>query len=422
VEEEFVISGTANVYDWAADGSLTVKTPNAPYSTRILVRRPADRARFSGHAIVELMNPARRFDWAMMSGYVRDSLIEHGDAWVGVTMPASVKALQKFNPARYPSVSFANPDPSETCAAGRGNAAATSDDEEGLRWDMITQVGAALKNASGLNAKYLYLTSQGADVQTYAAAIQTHATLENGKPVYDGFLIKTPGSVGRIRRCAPAVPKGDPRQAIRNIGVPVIEVAAQGEISDDYRRADSDEPRDRFRIYEIAGAAHIDKWAYRELPVMEDQLAATGAPGQGTPAWPFTIHCDPEIPLQDHPLLKYIFDGAFVNLEQWASKGVAPPKAERIAIKDGVASGGVRNPYVDVPAATYTTNSPGPGTCRELGSTIPFDRARLESLYGSSGKYAAQVAESVDRMVKERWITESDGKKIKAEAAARFGK
>ena len=80
VEEEFIVSGTANTYDWAADGSLTVKTPNAPYSTRILVRRPADRARFSGHAIVELLNPARRFDWAMMSGYSRDSFIEHGDA------------------------------------------------------------------------------------------------------------------------------------------------------------------------------------------------------------------------------------------------------------------------------------------------------------------------------------------------------
>ena len=30
VEEEFIVSGTANVYDWNADGSLTVKTPNAP--------------------------------------------------------------------------------------------------------------------------------------------------------------------------------------------------------------------------------------------------------------------------------------------------------------------------------------------------------------------------------------------------------
>ena len=93
--------------------------------------------------------------------------------------------------------------------------------------------------------------------------------------MYDGFLVKTPGSVGRIRRCAPAIPKGDPRQTIR-VSVPFVEVVAQGEISEDYRRADSDQPNDRFRIYEVAGAAHIDKWAYRELPIMQDQLAAIG--------------------------------------------------------------------------------------------------------------------------------------------------
>src|SRR6185437_12704014 len=97
VEEEFIVSGKANVYDWEADGSLKVKTADAPYATRILVRRPANRSRFSGHVVVELLNPARRFDWAMMSGYVRDSLMERGDAWVGITMPGSVASLAKFN-------------------------------------------------------------------------------------------------------------------------------------------------------------------------------------------------------------------------------------------------------------------------------------------------------------------------------------
>src|SRR5687767_5992569 len=53
VEEEFLVSGTANVYDWVADGSVRVKTPNAPYTTRILIRRPANAARFSGNVIFE---------------------------------------------------------------------------------------------------------------------------------------------------------------------------------------------------------------------------------------------------------------------------------------------------------------------------------------------------------------------------------
>src|SRR5215467_11706759 len=55
VEEEFIVTGNANVYDWAADGTISVKTPNAPYGTRILMRRPADAKKFSGTVIVELL-------------------------------------------------------------------------------------------------------------------------------------------------------------------------------------------------------------------------------------------------------------------------------------------------------------------------------------------------------------------------------
>src|SRR5580698_9437460 len=45
VEEEFLLSGNANLYDWDADGNLSVKTEKAPYTTRILVRRPAQESR-----------------------------------------------------------------------------------------------------------------------------------------------------------------------------------------------------------------------------------------------------------------------------------------------------------------------------------------------------------------------------------------
>jgi hypothetical protein len=58
--------------------------------------------------------------------------------------------------------------------------------------------------------------------------------------------------------------------------------------------------------------------------------------------------------------------------------------------------------------------TPGPGTCRELGRTVPLSWQRLEALYGSHAKYAAKVSQVVDRMVKDRWITESDGQRIKA--------
>src|SRR3954463_4933438 len=43
VEEESLVSGTANVYDGGADGKPVVRTPDAPYTTRVIVRRPIKR-------------------------------------------------------------------------------------------------------------------------------------------------------------------------------------------------------------------------------------------------------------------------------------------------------------------------------------------------------------------------------------------
>jgi hypothetical protein len=58
VEKEYFVSGCANVYDYASNGGLKVRTAGAPYTTRILVRYPADPRKFSGNVIVELLNPS----------------------------------------------------------------------------------------------------------------------------------------------------------------------------------------------------------------------------------------------------------------------------------------------------------------------------------------------------------------------------
>jgi len=108
-------------------------------------------------------------------------------------------------------------------------------------------------------------------------------------------------------------------------------------------------------------------------------------------------------------------------LDEWVTNGVVPPKAARIETKDGAlvidefghAAGGVRNPWVDAPLETTVTSSPGPGTCRELGHAIPFEAARISGLYPSAKDRANKVNDSVDRAVRARYFTESDGKKMK---------
>jgi hypothetical protein len=431
VEEEFLLSGTANVYDWAADGSVSVKTPNAPYTDRILVRRPANASRFTGTVIVEIPNTARRFDWYMMWSYAHEAFMDNGYAWVGITMPGAVESLKAFDAARYGALAMANPTPGAPCpGAGKGGP---SNLEEGLRWDIFSQVAAALKSSqpgqpmAGFKVERVFMTTQGGDITTYINAIHDRARLENGKPAYDGYLVRNPPAPVRINQCAPAIAATDPRRLIKNVDVPVVSVAAEGEAAIGLwsRKPDSDDPAGRYRLYEIAGAAHIDHWAYVGFPSWADQTKATGA-AQGTPEWPFNAKCDPDIPLSRQPLLKYAFHAAYYHLDQWARKGTPPPKAPRLEVSDGKivadefghGKGGVRSPWVDAPVYTTVTSSPGPGTCRELGHHIPFDAARLTALYGGKKEYENRVSQSVDRAVKAGFFREAEGKKMKADLAS----
>ena len=153
---------------------------------------------------------------------------------------------------------------------------------------------------------------------------------------------------------------------------------------------------------------------------------------QGTPDWPFNTPCEPAIPLSRETLLRYSFDGAFYNLDQWVRKGVAPPKA-RLEVTDskivmdefGHGKGGVRSPWVETPVFTTKTTTPGPANCRELGTHTPFDDAKLATLYGTQKDYLKKVSESTDRAVKAGYFTEADGKRMKADltkAAPAIGK
>ena len=62
IEEEYFASGKANVYDYDADGHVVIRTPDASYTTRIHIRRPADKSTFSGNVVVELNNPTAMHD------------------------------------------------------------------------------------------------------------------------------------------------------------------------------------------------------------------------------------------------------------------------------------------------------------------------------------------------------------------------
>jgi hypothetical protein len=209
VEEEFFVTGRANVYDWSADGQVIVKTANAPYTTRILLRRPGEARRFSGSVVVEIVNSARRYDFPFAWGVSHDSFMENGDAFVMITLAqGNLEGLRAFDAMRYASLSLANPTPDEACNAGRaGGAPQTAPGEEGLQFDILAQAGALLKAGrangplAGFNVQRLYMTAYDGALPTYIAAMHSRVKLANGRPIYDGYILNRHPALTRLRRC-----------------------------------------------------------------------------------------------------------------------------------------------------------------------------------------------------------------------------
>jgi hypothetical protein len=438
VEEEYIVSGKANVYDWPAPGPAVVRTPDAPYTTRVLVRRPARRTRLSGNVVVEMLNPSNLFDLNIGWALSHEEFLRNGDVWVGITAkPVAIEALKTFDPARYGSLSFANPLPLDDPR----NCAVTSPDdtretERGLIWDVYSQVGKWLRSdadsnplAYGSGARrsaqvdrvYGFGYSQtGGYLVNYINAIHPLVVADDGKPIYDGYLVGVAGGAFAgaypINQCVPAPPADDPRRQLRDVGVPTLRIMSQS----DYlfgigaRREDSDTAPDQFRHYEMAGAGHA---APAELYYSAKPADIVRA-GRAVPP----LACN-EGPRSRFPSSIH-FNAAFQNLDLWVRDGLAPPRAEFIRVENGQpvldefgnVLGGLRSPYVDVPTSTWFGTATGASFCFIAGWERPLDQATLDELYPSHGAYVRAVQRNVRDLVANRFLTRADGRKLVREA------
>lgn len=61
LEEEYFLTGHANIYDTDETDEVVVFKQNLPYKTRILVRRPQDCRKYSGRVYVVLQQPGNNW-------------------------------------------------------------------------------------------------------------------------------------------------------------------------------------------------------------------------------------------------------------------------------------------------------------------------------------------------------------------------
>ena len=97
-----------------------------------------------------------------------------------------------------------------------------------------------------------------------------------------------------------------------------------------------------------------------------------------------------------------------------------PPRLDLDA--NGLAEGGVRTPWVEVPVATTSGKAPDESPMSFIfGSGEMFDVATLSRLYpGGSAEYLERFTEALDRAINSGFIRPADRAEILELAAATF--
>jgi hypothetical protein len=404
VQEELFVSGTV---------------AGQPYKTSLLVRRPADRSTFSGLIAIEPVHiqGALGFWQTCHTAIMRD-----GHAWaaIGSQRGAVEGPIKTSNPKRYAPLHVPPGLGNESSRSAEAMNAWSMGESPDLSTDVfandaisnaiLVQVGAALKAGTpgspfqGTPVSSLILggaSQTGVATLNFIANAHTSARMPDGEPVFDGFLPM-------------AAPGWSP---IADCDVPVVQIFAEGDLilfgsigpmGYKAKRADSDAPVNRYRCYQITGAAHLPTRGLadvRALPHLGISLDPTERFSQ-FPAEPF-------------------YRGAFVNLVRWMLEGIAPPRASPIVIADGRivtdkhgnATGGLRSPWVDSPCARHDT------CCylrNLIGVELLFAPHQLYDQYASIPGYLERFDTGIDQLVQDGWLLSEDGDTLKADEAAQL--
>jgi hypothetical protein len=412
--------------EWFASGEVD----GHPYTTSVFVRRPRDPARCSGTLVVEPLHAASA---APVFIYTSTYLMRAGHAWACVCSQKS--ALEAFvkpsDPDRYASLEiWSDAPPPETTGVSplsvpRDPAAMQARMEQMRRLNamstpILAQVGAALADGggpfSGFEISNVILAGHsqtGGVVTEYILNGHDAQRRDDGSSVYDGFF-----------------PSGAPSTAFGSCDAPIVQVLSDGDISNPnrpgregrkYRRDDSDAPADRYRLYELAGVAHMGTRypPYSDNAMWQDDPIGTAG----------SVPKDASMNSLPHGEL---FSMALHHLVRWVADGVTPPRADRIKVgpdelfvKDecGNSRGGVRCAQMDVPRLQYLSNpgvnDDGTPAFGVVGIEKPLPQQTLERLYRDHSDYTERFNRRLDELIDQGWflVDDADDSRTEAEKA-----
>jgi hypothetical protein len=191
----------------------------------------------------------------------------------------------------------------------------------------------------------------------------------------------------------------------------------------DYRRPDSDELGEEFRLYEVAGMPHNLSWMH---PLLLDGLDIATTAGERCVNPLNTFPYNPTVSMGLDHLLRWVEDGTPPPRAEPIEVTGEPGEADAAIVRDehGNALGGVRSTTLDVPVATHLAlndprdpdNDLSPGSCLVYGSQLDFSPEELEELYGDRAGYLDAVDERLDELVADGWYLEQFASDLRARA------
>jgi Alpha/beta hydrolase domain len=439
-ETEFSVEGTAVSYELqgerGVDGRWEVSPgAEAPFRTRCVVRRPLDPSRFSGTAVVEWHNVSAGIDAAPDWAFFHRYLAAAGHAWVGVSAQkvgidggGFVEGihLKLLAPERYGEL------------AHPGDA---------WSFDIFTQVASLLgvpgegNPLGGLVPERLIAAGESqsaACLVTYVNAIDHHAQLFDGFFVHgrpgvgvsiDGVFIPSARGEGIESTRRAIATKGERiRQDAR---VPVLVLQSETDVILLGGGLAEQPDSEQIRVWEMAGAAHADTYTISAGRLDDGTLTPERLAELLRPTSNLMIG-NTDSPINAGPQQHYVSEAALAHLVRWANGGEPPPMAPRLDVDapgtefrtddHGLATGGIRTPWVEVPTAVMSgLGQSGESFAMLFGRTDPFDDVALKGLYpGGKDEYLTRFETSLDATIAAGFILDADREEILGVAAASY--
>jgi Alpha/beta hydrolase domain len=439
-ETEFSLAGVATSYELqgerGTDGRWSVtEGAEAPFRTRIVVRRPVAPDRFSGTVVVEWHNVSAGIDAAPDWGFFHRHLAARGHAWVGVSAQkvgidggGFVEGihLKLLAPERYGAL-----------------------DHPGDAWsfDIFSQVGALLRRPAEenpLGGLVPRLVLAAGESQSAACLVTYINAIDARAQVFDGFFVHgRPGAGVSIDGVFIPSTRGEgieaTRRAIASKGeriredarVPVLVLQSETDVILLGGGLAAQPDTSHIRVWELAGAAHADTYTVSAGRADDGTLSATRFSELLRPTTNLLIGRT-DSPINAGPQQHYVAQAALAHLERWANGGEPPPSAPRLDVAAdgtgyaldelGLARGGIRTPWVDVPTAVMGgLGQSGESFAMLFGRTEPFDEATLGKLYpGGRDEYLRRFDVSLDEAVAAGFLLVDDREEILGVAATSY--